>query len=107
MSGWISGLGSAKHVKLAYYDLNKKEYKTQEFEGPLEVSNLTGNVAQKDGETVFHIHAMLGRQDYTALAGHIDHLSVGGTLEVFIQPFSQRLTRKKDETIGLPLLDLS
>jgi predicted DNA-binding protein with PD1-like motif len=48
----------------------------------------------------------VGREDYTAVAGHVDHLRVGATLEVFIQPFSELLIRKKDEEIELNLLDL-
>ena len=105
-SGWLSGLGGATHAKLSYFDLEKKEYITKEFEETLEVTNLTGNIGEIDGATVFHIHGTFGRTDYTSIAGHIDHLSVAATLEVYLVPFIQGLTRKKDEEIGLPLLDL-
>lgn len=105
-SGWVTGLGGASHVKLSYFDLKRREYITKEFEETLEVTNITGNIGEKEGETVFHVHATLGREDYRSLAGHVDHLSVAATLELYIRPFSQQLTRKKDETVGLNLLEL-
>jgi len=105
--GWLTGLGSTDHVKVAYYDQEKKEYMVKEFPGPLEVTNMTGNIAQIDGATVLHVHGTFGQTDYTTVAGHIDHLKVGSTLEIFLQPFTAELTRKKDEQIGLNLLDLT
>lgn len=105
-SGWLAGLGSTDHVKLSYYDIEKKEYIVKEFPGPLEIVNLTGNIAQKEGATVLHVHGTFSGTDYQAQAGHIDHLKVGATLEIYLQQFSLPLERKKDEATGLNLLDL-
>ena len=106
VGGWFTGLGSTDHAKVAYYDIGKKEYMVKEFPGPLEVANLTGNIAQKDGATVLHVHGTFGQTDYAAVAGHIDHLKVGPTLEIYLQPFTTEISRQKDETTGLNLLDL-
>jgi predicted DNA-binding protein with PD1-like motif len=106
-SGWFTGLGGASHVKLSYYDLNKKEYITKDFSGVLEVTNITGNVAQKDGTILLHVHATISNDQYATVGGHVDHLSVGATLELFLLPFAVELTRKEDEATGLNLLVLS
>ena len=107
ISGWFTGMGSTDHVKLAYYDIERREYIVKEFPGPLEIVNLTGNVAQKEGATVLHVHGTFSGTDYQAVAGHIDHLKVGATLEIYLQTFTTSLARKKDEATGLNLLDFT
>lgn len=106
VSGWVQGLGATEQATIAYYDLAKKEYVTKEFSERLEVANLVGNISQRDGKTVLHIHATLSCEDYTAIAGHVIDLTAGPTLEIFIQPFRDTLARRQNDATGLPLLDL-
>ncbi len=103
-AGWFDGLGAALQVELGFYDLDAQRYRWKTFPGPLEITGLHGNIAQKDGQPVFHAHGVLAGADYSAIGGHIRKLVVAGTCELFIQPLSLKLIRKLDTATGLPLL---
>src|SRR3990170_2232087 len=66
-SGWLSALGGAEAVTIAYFDLDGKQYKEKEFSELLEVTNLAGNIATLEGKIVFHVHGTFGRTDYSTL----------------------------------------
>lgn len=103
-SGWFDAFGAVKTVELGYYHLDKQEYQWQQFEGPLEVTSLHGNIVQKDGQPVFHAHGTFFNAEYQAVGGHIKHLVVAGTLEILVSPLKTKLTRKLDDEVGLELL---
>ena len=48
------------------------------------MANLTGNVSVMNCETYTHLHCVLGRTDYTALAGHLLSARLNGAGEVVI-----------------------
>ncbi len=103
-SAWLQAIGAALEVELAYYHLESQEYQWKTFAGPLEITNLTGNISSKDGEPLFHIHGTLTNESYGAIGGHIRTLKVAATCEIFVQKFSLKLTRKHDPDVGLELL---
>jgi len=103
--GFFYGLGALNNAELAFYDLDKKEYLKKKFDdGPYEVLNLTGNVAQLDDDLVIHCHAVLGNRDYSTFGGHLINATVGGALEIFFEPLGA-LHRKFDKETGLNLLN--
>src|SRR3989344_718788 len=99
------GLGGATEVTLAHYDLDAKEYKGESFRGNLEIASLTGNVAKKDGEAVIHAHTVIGLEDKSARAGHVQKLIIAGTCELSLYPTEEPLTRTYDDETGLWLLE--
>ena len=101
---WLQGLGAALSVELGYYHLDEQEYKWRKFDGPLEITGLNGNIVQKDGQPVFHIHASLSGPDYGAIGGHVKSLTVAGTCEMLVHKTDTKLTRTHDEQVGLDLL---
>lgn len=103
-SAWISGLGGALEVEMAFYDLEIKRYTWKRFEGPLEITNLTGDIIQKDGEPYLHIHGTFSNTSFGAIGGHLKKLVVAGTCELLVQPLSQKLSRELDEETGLDLI---
>lgn len=105
-SAFFSGIGGFLEAELAYYNLEKEEYITKNFDdGPYEVTNLTGNISTKDDEVVIHNHVTLGDKDYNAIAGHLNTGVVGGTLEIYLKIIDgDALKRGKDDETGLDLL---
>lgn len=104
---WVSGLGGALAATLGYYDLDKKEYHWQEFDGLREVVSLTGNLARDEaGKLVIHLHGVLGDEHYKTVAGHIKDLTAAATLELFIHRAYQPTRRTMDTSVGLKTLDL-
>lgn len=103
-AAWISGLGGSGIVTLGFYDIEAKAYEWQEFATPLEILNLTGNLAIVDGEPFWHVHGTFGGRDYRAIGGHVKELVVGLTCELLVTPLDTPLTRIFDDETGLKLL---
>lgn len=103
---WLSGLGGALEATLGFFDINKKQYEWRTFKGLYEVTSLQGNLAIKDGEPVFHLHATLADASFAAIGGHVKDLVAAATLEIFVHQLQKPLNRVHDEEIGLPLLQL-
>ena len=101
----LSTLGQLKQVELAYYQKEKKRYVTKTFEGPFEITSLSGNISWDGDEPVFHIHAVLGTSDFNSISGHLKSAKVNATLEMFILKTPFKLIRVKDEATGLKLLE--
>ena len=109
--GFFYGLGGAISGRLRYYHLVSKEYETTEFSAEFsaqhfEVSNITGNVAQKKGVSIIHAHATLAGKDLKTFGGDISELIVGGTLEVFLT-ILKPMERDLDAESGLSVLTSS
>lgn len=105
--GFISGLGAAQSAELSFYHLDKKEYSMKKFDGLMEITGLNGNLAWKNNEPIWHIHATLADENLQAIGGHVKELKVGGTLELFLHVIIDGgLNRKHSEEAGLDLLDL-
>lgn len=106
--GWIIGLGGLAWVELGFYDLNTQEYQWSKFDEPLELANLTGNIAWQGNEPVLHLHATIADASFHAKAGHLKEAETAGTVEIFIHRWlhDKSLARQKDNNTGLNLLEL-
>jgi uncharacterized protein len=104
---WLSGLGAALEATLGFYELDKKEYRWQQFDGLREVVSLSGNLAfDENNRLVIHLHGVLGDDQFQTVGGHVKDLVAGGTLELFVHRAYQPTKRKSDEDLGLQVLDL-
>lgn len=103
-SGFFTGLGAVEYARIGYYDLARREYAFREYDELMEVATCTGNIAVRENEPIVHMHAVLGRQDWTSLAGHIDAMTVGVTLEVFVTGTDITVRRAHDDETGLSLM---
>ncbi|CAI3929802.1 PPC/DUF296 domain (AF0104) (PDB:2DT4) [Commensalibacter communis] len=102
-AGSIIGLGAVKEATLRFFNPVTKKFRDKTFSEQMEISNLTGNIAQKDGKLYLHLHITLGRSDYSALAGHLLTGVINGAGEFVITKYNGQLPRYYDETIGLNL----
>jgi len=105
-SAWFTGLGAAKNATLALYDLETKKFSKKAIKGPLEIANITGNIATKDNEVLIHCHITLSDKNMSAYAGHLERADVAATVEIIFRVLDIQLTRKHDLNIGLNLLEL-
>jgi predicted DNA-binding protein with PD1-like motif len=103
-SAWLSGVGGSGPVELGFYEIERRDYKWQLFEGPLEVVSLTGNLAYIDGEPFWHVHGVFGGRDYECYGGHVKALEVGLTLELNITKQPHTNQRAFDEETGLKII---
>lgn len=103
----LTAIGAFRTAELAFFDWETKDYRPIPVEEQTEVASMTGDVAiGPDGGPLLHIHAVLGKPDGTAVAGHFVRGEVRPTLEVVLIETPGHLRRRKDDASGLPLIDL-
>lgn len=101
----LTGIGAFRRATLGYYNWEAKAYRRNEVEEQVEVASLIGDVAvAPDGKRALHIHLVLGRQDGSALAGHLLAGTVRPTLEVIVTEAPAHLRKRHDAETGLLLI---
>jgi predicted DNA-binding protein with PD1-like motif len=101
----ITAIGALSSAKLAYFDWESKRYQPIPVNEQVEVASLVGDVAVgPDGKPSVHAHAVLGRRDGTAMAGHLQEGHVRPTLEIIITESPVHLCKVKDAESGLALI---
>lgn len=105
-AGSIAGIGAVDEATLRFYDPKTKKYVDKTFREQMEVANLTGNISVMDGKPYIHLHCVLGRSDYTALAGHLLTARLSGACELVVTLFGSPLQRRYDPETGLNMYDL-
>jgi predicted DNA-binding protein with PD1-like motif len=101
----VTAIGALSGAKLAFFDWETKQYRPIPVEEQVEVASLIGDIAVgPDGKPSVHVHAVLGRRDGTALAGHLQAGYVRPTLEIIITESPAHLCKVKDAESGLALI---
>ncbi|MDI6774343.1 MAG: DUF296 domain-containing protein [Verrucomicrobiota bacterium] len=82
----------------------KREYQFKEFDQPLEIAALTGNVSLKDGRPFLHAHAILTDEQGHTFGGHPAPGTVMFACEFRLEAFDgPEFTRGPDAETGLAL----
>ncbi|MGB4863761.1 MAG: PPC domain-containing DNA-binding protein [Tepidiformaceae bacterium] len=105
-SASLTAIGAFERVSLGYYDLEKQEYATTDFNEQLEVVSFIGDISLNDGEPMVHVHVALGRRDCSLLGGHLMSGVVRPTLEIMLSKTPASLVRKYDRASGLSLISI-
>jgi hypothetical protein len=100
----ISGLGAVDEISCGYYDLQKRVYDFNKYEGLFEVVNIAGNVMRKEAGIFVHMHATFTDEQNNAFGGHVQEMRVGVTLELVLRIFKTNLKREFDDKTGLFLI---
>lgn len=74
-SATISGFGFASLARFGFYDHSKSVFLPGDFR-EVEITNLTGSLAWKDGDPSVHAHATGGDRSFADLARMADALGV-------------------------------
>ena len=101
----LSGIGSLEEVTMR--DLKDGIQrpisldKTNEIirKGPFELLSLEGSVVPMDGETVVHLHGVLGMPDGSVIGGHLFEARVFTTLELFVAAIDDTDLHKLPSTV--------
>ena len=102
----LSGLGAARHVRLAYLNVDERQYEAHEVEEQVEVVSLLGNAALRDGKPFLHLHVTLARRDLSLFGGHLQELIASPTIELWAQPEEQPVQRHFDPDVGMAVMQL-
>lgn len=101
----FTAIGAFERATLAYFDWDRREYMPIPVDEQTEVAAFTGDTALgPDGKPAVHVHAVLGRRDGTALAGHLLKGFVRPTLEIILTESPGPLRKRLDPMSGVPLI---
>ena len=107
-AGQFSGIGAFSAATLNYFDWERREYFGNPVTEQVEVASLNGDIAiAPDGSRAVHAHVVLGRQDGSALAGHLAKGDVRPTLEIILTEAPAYLRKVYDRESGLALISPS
>lgn len=104
-AGEVTGIGAVSEATLRFFNPATKKYVDKTFKEQMEVTNISGNVSEIEGKPTLHLHITLGREDYTALAGHLLEAKIQGAAEFIFYPLHTRVVKMKNEEIGINLYD--
>ena len=101
----VSGIGAAFDTVIGVFDVETQKYFSRTVNGLFEISNLSGNISQMNGEIYLHLHITIGNVEKNEVyAGHLNSAVVGATAEIILSVIDGEVSRQKDESIGLNLL---
>jgi len=104
----ITAIGAFRGAELAYFDWETKTYLPILVDEQTEVASFIGDIAAgPDGKPAIHIHAVLGKRDGAAVAGHLLKAEVRPTLEIILTESPQHLRKRQDPESGLALIALN
>lgn len=104
-AGEVTGIGAVSEATLRFVNPATKKYVDRTFKEQMEVTNISGNVSEIEGKQTLHLHITLGRQDYTALAGHLLEAKIQGAGEFIFYPLATRVVKIKNEETGINFYD--
>ncbi len=105
-SASIVGIGFMREATFGFYDFSKKVFNPKTFKD-VEMANLTGTIAWKEGKPSIHAHGIVTDGTFVGAGGHLLGLTVGtGSSEITVILHPQRLERFVDPEIGANVLGL-
>ncbi|MDR6525178.1 putative DNA-binding protein with PD1-like motif [Chryseobacterium rhizosphaerae] len=104
-AGEVTGIGAVSEATLRFFNPSTKNYVDKTFKEQMEVTHISGNVAEIEEKISLHLHITLGREDYTALAGHLLEATIQGAAEFIFYPLHTRVVKVKNQEIGINLYD--
>lgn len=101
----FKAIGAFERARLAFFDFDTKAYEPIPVDEQTEVASLTGDIAlDPEGLPAVHVHAVLGRRDGSALAGHLEMGLVRPTLEIVLTESPAVMRKRLDADSGLALI---
>ena len=104
LAGNVMGLGAVSEATFRFLDPNTLKYVDKTFTEQMEITNLTGNISQKDGKPYLHLHITASRRDYTCIGGHLLTAYINGACELYVEAFpGVEIGRYADPATGINL----
>lgn len=103
--GEVRAIGAVTKARLGFYDQATQQYEFLEFDQPLEVVMLMGNISLKDSRPFVHAHVTLSDHQGQAFGGHLAEGSPVFACEYVIKEYRSEaaFTRGMDSETGLML----
>ncbi|MHB8068456.1 MAG: PPC domain-containing DNA-binding protein [Desulfobaccales bacterium] len=103
--GEVRALGAVSRARVGFYHQDEQKYYFLDFDQPLEILALVGNISLKDGQPMVHAHVTLADHAGRAFGGHLAAGTPVFACEFAIHEYQadQTLARQDDPETGLML----
>ncbi|MBQ3763457.1 MAG: DNA-binding protein [Synergistaceae bacterium] len=101
----VKALGAVDDYNVGLFDVETKQFHTNHFQFPAEITSLWGTVTTKDGKFYAHIHMSAGDKDGHVFGGHLNNARVSATCEMVVEVSEGTVERKFSEEVGLNLFE--
>jgi len=103
--GEVRALGAVSRARVGFYNQEERKYYFLDFEQPLEILALVGNISLKDGQPMVHAHVTLANAAGRAWGGHLAAGTPVFACEFAVHEYQadQTLARQNDPETGLML----
>ena len=101
--GWLNGIGAIEDPEIGYYSIKNKKYHRKQFIGEYELTSLIGNITLKGDKPFSHTHITFSDTDYHVFGGHLFDARVTAAGEFIMHYGTNKISRKVNSSIGLPL----
>ena len=101
--GRVEAIGATDHAVIGVYDPALQEYYPEKINEFMEIASLNGNITAMEGKPYIHLHAVLADQRHAIHGGHVIEMRVGATSEMFVTVLEGKVTRQKNEELGINL----
>ena len=106
LAGAVSGLGATNNATFRCLNPTTMKYVDNTFEEQMELTNITGNISQKDGQVYLHVHVTASRADYSCIGGHLLDAFISGACELVVEDFgATHIGRRPDPATGINLYE--
>lgn len=106
LAGTVNGLGAVNEATFRFLNPQTMKYVDKTFSEQMEITNLTGNISQKDGKPYLHLHITASRSDYSCIGGHLLNARINGACELVVENWpGATIGRRLDEQTGLNLYE--
>lgn len=97
----VSALGAVNHFTVGAYDVPKRVYVSNTFDGSYEIVSLTGTISTMDGAYYAHLHMSAADETGRVVGGHLNAATISATCEMVVRIIDGTMDRRKDEKTGL------
>jgi uncharacterized protein len=105
-AGSVSGIGATDKAVIGIYNPVNKAYLPMERNGDHEITSLSGNVTEVNGEVHLHLHINLTDDTFNTVGGHLNSAIVSVTCEVIVDSADGVMKRAFNEELGVNLWDV-
>ena len=103
-AGQVTGIGAISDATFRFLDPATKKYVDKTFTEQMEITNLTGNISNLNGNLYLHVHITASRRDSSCIGGHLLDARINGACELFVEDYCRTsVGRRKDDETGLNL----
>ena len=103
--GEVRALGAVSRARVGFYNQEERKYYFLDFDQPLEILALVGNISLREGKSMVHAHVTLSDAAGRAIGGHLAEGTQVFACEFVIHEYlaDETLARQNDPATGLML----